>query len=70
MVNVTELKEKMAAVNMTAEEVATAAGINVSTFYRKLKTGNFLVKEAQAIVKAIGIAPENAVAIFFAEKVA
>ena len=70
MVDVKALKNKMESKNVRAEEAAAAAGVNLATFYRKMKSGNFLVKEAAALAEKLGLDNTEAAAIFFARCVA
>ena len=72
MVNVSKLKGKMAELDVNATELAKRIGIDASTFYRKLCADgeSFTIKEANLIVKELGLEKEEAVAIFFASGVA
>lgn len=70
MVNTAELKNTMAAQSVTAEELAAIIKVDISTFYRKLKTGNFFVREAGLIAERLNLQPSAACAIFFAKVVA
>lgn len=70
MVNTAELKKTMAEQSVTAEELATIIDVDVSTFYRKLKTGNFFVREAGLIAERLNLQAATACKIFFAKDVA
>lgn len=70
--NMQLLKGKIVERQTTQEAVADAVGIDRSTFYRKLKTNgmSFSISEAHKIVAAIPLTMEEAMAIFFDNKVA
>lgn len=71
MVNVNKLKGLIVERNTTQENVANAIGIDRSTFYRKMKKGgDFSIKEAQLITESIPLTNEEAIEIFFGQKVA
>lgn len=67
IVNVVMLKAMIAERGTTLEAVADSAGMNRSTFYRKLKQdGNGLtIREIHKIVEAVPMTREEAVEIFF-----
>ena len=71
-VNTNKLKGKIVEQGMTVATLADEIGIDKSTLYRKLSNGgdSMLVKEANAIVKALRLSAEDAVAIFFSHSVA
>lgn len=71
-VNVEMLKEESKKRGMSIEDVAKKAGIDRATMYRRLQNEGkkFTVCEAQKIAEAIDLSREQAVAIFFAEKLA
>lgn len=65
MVNIEALKNKIAEKNYTYQEIAEKTGIDRSTFYRKLKTGdNFLIGEVNKIVEILNLSIEEATSIF------
>ena len=72
MVNVNKLKGKIVEKNMSVEEVAKRVNIDRATFYRKLAQNgeSFSIREADAIVKALGLDGLEASAIFFSQFVA
>lgn len=71
MVNVNRLKGIIVERNTTQQAVADQIGIVRSTFYRKMKNGgDFSIKEAQLIAKAIPLTDSEAIEIFFGDKVA
>lgn len=72
MVNVNKLKGKIVECGINIEKLAEMIGVDRATLYRKLnaKGKQILIKEADAIVKALNLNPEEAVAIFFAQYVA
>lgn len=61
------LKGKIIGNGTTIEAVASAIGVNRSTFYRKMKSngGNFTVEEIKKIVGVLQLSKDEAVAIFF-----
>lgn len=69
IVNVVMLKAMIAERGTTLAAVADSAGMNRSTFYRKLKhDGNGLtIGEIHKIVEAVPMSKEEAVKIFFNE---
>lgn len=72
VVDISKLKGKIVEKEMTIPELSAEIGIDKATLYRKLKeNGNtFSIKEVNAIVKALGLSKEEAVSIFFNEKIA
>jgi hypothetical protein len=72
MVNVNKLRGKIVEKSMTVDKLADKIGIDRTTFYRRLNSNgeNFLIKEADAITKVLGLNCEEATAIFFAQYVA
>lgn len=61
------LKGKIVESGTTMESLASDAGMNRSTFYRKMKNkGNtFTVEEMKKIVSLLGLSNEEAITIFF-----
>lgn len=72
VVNVNKLKGKIVENGTTIEKLAAEIGMDRSTMYRKINTNgeNFSIKEADLIVKALGLSKEEAVSIFFNQFVA
>lgn len=64
--NIEVLRGKMEECKITNDEMARRLGIDPSTFYRKLKTDGttFTVGQMHKIVEVLGLAPEEATAIF------
>ena len=71
-ININKLKGKIVEQGMTVATLADKIGIDKSTLYRKLSNGgeSMSVKEANAIVKALRLSADDAVAIFFSQAVA
>lgn len=72
MTNVNKLKGKIVEKGLTIEGLAKKLGMDRATLYRKLNNNaeTLLIKEANAIVSALGLTSEEAVAIFFSQLVA
>lgn len=72
MVNIDKLKGKIVECHMTIEDVAKAAGIDKSTFYRRLNGGggSFTIKEADKIASLLSLTSDELNNIFFAQYVA
>lgn len=72
MVNVNKLKGKIVECGTNIEELAAKIGMDRSTMYRKINSNgeNFSIKEADLIVKSLGLSKDDAVAIFFNQFVA
>lgn len=70
--DVNKLKGKVVEKGMNMSQLATKIGIDRSTLYRKLKSqGDTLtVKEVNLIVRALGLTKDEAVDIFFTNKIA
>ena len=71
-VNVNKLKGKIVENGMTVSALAEKIGIDRATLYRKLSNNGetMLVKDANAIVSALHLTAEDALAIFFNQVVA
>lgn len=71
-VNIGLLKEKVAEKGIKVDELAEMIGIDRTTMYRKLAAGGvkFTVEEMQKIVTALCLTNEDAINIFFTQKVA
>lgn len=65
-VDVNKLKGKIAENQLTPERVASAIGIDGSTFYRKLKANGltFTVEQMHKIVDVLRLSKEEATQIF------
>lgn len=72
VVDVSKLREALAAKGHTQQGLADAIGMARSTLFRKLKGGGqgFRLDEVQAMAGAIPLTRDEAIAIFFAEEVA
>ena len=72
MVNVNKLKGKIVEKGMSVAELAEIVQIDKATFYRKLSANGetFLIREADAISRALELTGEEVNAIFFAQYVA
>lgn len=64
--NMDKLRGKMTEQRMTHEELATAIGVNPSTFYRKMKANGlaFTVEQMHKIVSVLQISASEAQDIF------
>ena len=71
-VNVNKLKGKIVENGMTVTTLAEKIGMDRATLYRKLSNNGetMLVKDANAIVFALNLTAEEALAIFFSQFVA
>ena len=71
-VNINKLKGKIVENGLSFEKVATAMGINRATLYRKFENGGstLSVSDANRLVEILGLSNDEAVAIFFGNKVA
>lgn len=72
IVNIARLKGKIVEHGNTQEAVASAIGMDRSTFYRKLKDGGekFTIGEIHGIVSAVPLSRDEAIDIFFYTAVA
>lgn len=72
LVNVNKLKGKIVENGMSVQELAELVNIDKATFYRKLNANGetFLIREADAISKALKLTGEEVNAIFFSQYVA
>ena len=64
--NIRKLKGVMAERGYSGTKLAAAAGMNVETMRRKLRSGKFGIDEAEKISEILKI--ENPLEIFFAER--
>lgn len=64
--NMDKLKEKMAECSVTYERLAAALGIDVSTFYRKLKSDGmtFTVGQLHVMINVLNLTGAEAASIF------
>mgnify|MGYP003297645599 CR=1 FL=1 len=71
-VNVNKLKGKIVECGLSISDLADMIGINKSTMYRKLDANgeSLLISEANAIVQALHLTSDEAMAIFFSQLVA
>lgn len=67
MTNVNKLRGKMVESGVTVKMLAERLGISRSSLYRKLKGdgGTLFIREANLIVEALSLTPDEATAIFF-----
>ena len=67
MLNKELLKEKIKSSRISIDEVANAAEMDRSTFYRRLAADKceFTIAEAQAISECLGLKQRDVMAIFF-----
>lgn len=72
MVNVNKLKAKMVELGTNVDELSEKIGMDRATFYRRLSADGqtFLIKEADAISKELGMTREEVNEIFFSQFVA
>ena len=68
MFDANRLRAAMALRGVTGKELAEKLRIDESTFYRKMKTGNFSRDEINNIIEFLAI--DDPKPIFFAEKLA
>lgn len=66
MVNVNKLKAKMVELGVNVDELSGRIGMDRATFYRRLSANGqtFLIKEADAISKELGMTREEVNEIF------
>ena len=72
MVNVNKLKGAIVERGMNISKLALSIGIDRATLYRKLSENgdSILIKEADLIVRVLGLTVDEAVGIFFSQYVA
>lgn len=72
MVNTNKLKGKIVENGLSVQQLAEIVNIDKATFYRKLQSNGetFLIREADAISKALHLTLDEVNAIFFAQYVA
>lgn len=68
-VNTNKLKAKIVENGMNVSELATKIGMDKSSLYRKLANDgeSMTIRDANAIVRVLGISSEDAIAIFFSQ---
>lgn len=71
-VNVNKLKGKMVENGVSVESLAEQMGLSKSTLYRKLQNPDeiMLIKDANSIIRILGLSADDAVSIFFNQFVA
>ena len=71
-VNVNKLKGKIVENGMTISALAKKIGMDRATLYRKISNNaeTMLVKDANAIISALGLTADEAMSIFFSQFVA
>lgn len=71
-ININKLKGIMVEKDVSVEKLAGLIGIDKATLYRKMQNEGrtMLVKDANAIVTALGMTSDQAMAVFFAQFVA
>ena len=72
MVNTNKLKGKIVECGLSVEKLAEIVGIDKATLYRKINANGetFLIREADAISKALNLTASEVNAIFFSQYVA
>lgn len=72
MVNVNKLRGAVVERGMNMTMLAKAAGLDRATLYRRLSDNGetLLIREVDAIAKALGLSADEAAKIFFAQYVA
>ena len=70
--SVNKLKGKIVEKGLSIKTLADIIGIDRATLYRKLSNNGdtLLIREANSIVSALKLSPDEAVAIFFSSDVA
>ncbi|WP_459129024.1 hypothetical protein [Guggenheimella bovis] len=63
--NTAKLHEIMIEKGIAVKDMAKLLCISDSTFYRKMKTGYFLIGEVELIKKALHLSNEEAIWVFF-----
>lgn len=71
-VNINKLKGKIVENGLTVATLAEKIGVDRATLYRKMSNNGetMLVRDANNIVSALNLTPDEAVAIFFSQLVA
>lgn len=70
MVNVDKLRGRIVEQRSSVTELAKQIGVDPATLYRKLgNSESFTIREADAIVQALSLSVDDAVAIFFSQYV-
>lgn len=67
-----KISERASQLRMCGDDIAGALGVNPSTYYRKMSSGGkaFTVEQAQCLVDVLGFTKDEAIDIFFADKLA
>lgn len=65
MIRINKLRARIVEREMTIGTVADRMGINRSTFYRKMRTGEFTVREVRSLSEILALSPSDITEIFF-----
>lgn len=65
MIRINKLRARIVEREMTIGTVADRMGINRSTFYRKMRTGEFTVREVRSLSEILNLSPDQITEIFF-----
>lgn len=65
--NEKKLRARIVEVGLTNNQVASKMGINIATFYRKIKSNKFNLAEMQALKKILDLDSNLMMEIFFAK---
>lgn len=71
-VNINKLKGKIVEKGMTVSTLADAIGVDKGTLYRKMRNNGetMLLRDANAIIKALSLSCDEAISIFLSQVVA
>ena len=67
LLNEKKLRARIVEVGLTNNQVASKMGINIATFYRKIKSNKFNLAEMQALKKILDLDSNLMMEIFFAK---
>lgn len=70
MLNGTLLKNTLREKSISISKMSEMLNIDASTFYRKIKNNSFEIRQADIMVKVLGLSSSEATQIFFAQYVA
>jgi len=65
MIRVNKLKARIVERELTIGAVADRMGIDRSTFYRKMRSGEFTVGEVRRLSEILALSPSDITEIFF-----